>query len=144
MSAFFYLLTEDNYTAQLAAQEPPWGRPLVGVPTEGQFFMTPWQPLAHVVVHSLANHVSRTTNPLSATCCVVASPAERTAGTPCSGHTLEVYDRLVALGAARCPSLPIVVVDGPDGDGTKDALCNSLWTPRSCARGGSDIFSKAS
>ena len=36
---FFYLLTEDNYTARLAAREPPWGRPLVDVPAAGRFEM---------------------------------------------------------------------------------------------------------
>ena len=105
------------------------------MPAGGSFEMTPWQALAHVLVHSLARHGARTRDPSSATCCVIASPAERTLGSACSGQGGGVAARLIALGERVCPGKPIVVIDGPDADGTKDALCNSLWSPASCARG---------
>ena len=141
---FYYLMTEDNYTAHLAAADPPWGRPLVGVPAAGNFEMTMWQNLAHVLIHSLARHSARSLDARSATACVVASPAERAAGSDCSGHHDRVASHLIALGASVCPGRPIVVVDGPDADGSKDALCNSLWSPASCAAGSSDVLVRAS
>ena len=142
--SFFYLLTEDNYTARLAAKEPPWGRPLVDVPAAGRFEMTMWQHLAHVIVHSLARHRHRSLTPGDATCCVVASPEERLAGAECAGFHTRVAARLIALGERVCPGRPIVVVDGPDADGTRDALCSSLWSPRSCARGIDDVLVRLS
>ena len=30
------------------------------------------------------------------------------------------------------------MIDGPDADGSKTALCAGLWSPRSCAQGGTD------
>jgi hypothetical protein len=141
---FFRLLVEDNHTATLAARDPPWGRPLTEVPAAGQFEMTMWQHLAHVLVHSLARHPARTHDAAQATCCVVASPAERTAGTECSGSHARVASRLAALGARLCPDRPLVVVDGPDADGSKDALCNSLWSPPSCLNGRNDVLVRLS
>ena len=141
---FFYLLVEDNHTRALATTEPPWGRPLTGVAAAGRFEMTLWQHLKHVIVAKLGHHRMRTLSPAEATCCVVASPAERASGSECSGGGTAVYDRIVALGAAVCPGRPVVVVDGPDADGTKDALCNSLWSPRSCAQGGDDVLVRLS
>ena len=143
-SPFFYVLVEDNHTAMLSALEPAWGRPLTGVSPAGRFEMTLWQHLKHVVTYRLGKHAMRTRDANAATCCVVASPAERTAGSECSGTGLAVYERLVSLGAQICPNKPIVVVDGPDADGTKDALCNSLWTPASCAKGRDDVLVRLS
>ena len=44
---FFYLLVEDNRTSSLAGSEPPWGRPLSGLPADGDFHMTDWHDIAH-------------------------------------------------------------------------------------------------
>ena len=143
-SKFFYLLTEDNYTSYLASTEPAWGRDLVGVPLAGRFEMTPWQHLAHVLVHSMARHPARSSDAASSTCCVVASPAERNFHDPCGGDKLDVVAKLTALGERICPGRPIVVVDGPDSDGTKDALCNSIWSPAACAKGQNDVLVRQS
>ena len=101
---FFYLITEHNRTAELAATEPPWGRPLRGVPAAGRFQMSDWHDVAHAVVHRLAGHVARTTDASAATCCVVASPkaggrdyaraVDRSSGCGDDG----VKARLLALG----------------------------------------------
>ena len=141
---FFYLLTEDNLTATLAYNEPPWGRRLTGVPEAGVFEMTPWQGLQHVLVHGLARHHARVLSPLQASLCVVASPAERSAGSDCSGAHARVAGRLAALGQRICPDRPIAVIDGPDADGSKDALCNSLWSPASCRDGARDVLVRVS
>ena len=46
-AGFFYLLVEDNRTSSLAGSEPPWGRPLSGLPADGDFHMTDWHDIAH-------------------------------------------------------------------------------------------------
>ena len=46
-AGFFYLLVEDNRTSWLAGSEPPWGRPLRGLPADGDFHMTDWHDIAH-------------------------------------------------------------------------------------------------
>lgn len=137
---FFYLLTEDNRTNQLATTSPSWGRPLTGVPAEGSFQMTSWTTYQHVVVRRLASHPMRTLDAHSATCCVLASPVGSPAEpslecTPRRGGNIAIADRLAALGARLCPGRPTIVIDGPDSDGTKDAVCHQLWSARSCARG---------
>jgi len=58
-------------------------------------------------------------------------------GSGCS-HPSRVRARLLALGDAVCPGRPVAVIDGPDADGSKTALCAGLWSPRSCAEGGAD------
>jgi len=142
---FFYLLVEDNRTAVLAGSEPPWGRQLQGLPADGGFQMTDWHDIAHVLVRRLAGHPSRTLRPTKATVCVVASPLAgdrdhakaAMKGSGCS-HPSRVRERLLALGEDVCPGRPVAVIDGPDADGSKTALCAGLWSPRSCAQGGTD------
>ena len=142
---FFYLITEDNHTATLAATEPEWGRPLIGVPSAGRFEMTPWQILQHVLVFRLARHRFRTSNAMAATACVIASPIERgNGGSQCSSTNLALASRFTRLGEQLCPGKPIVVIDGPDADGTKDALCSTLWSPGACERGLADRLVRAS
>ena len=148
---FFYLLVEDNTTSTFATTPPPWGRPLEGLPDAGGFHMTDWHDLAHVLTWRLASHPSRTLDARSATCCVVKSPAaggyQQTAAAqrkeagqsgcnPRAGDA--VARRLEALGARVCPGRPLVVIDGPDADGSGTALCSSLWGKASCARGLND------
>ena len=58
-------------------------------------------------------------------------------GSGCS-HPSRVRARLLALGDDVCPGRPVAVIDGPDADGSKTALCAGLWSPRSCAEGGAD------
>jgi len=58
-------------------------------------------------------------------------------GSGCS-HQSRVRARLLALGDDVCPGRPVAVIDGPDADGSKTALCAGLWSPRSCAEGGAD------
>ena len=140
---FFYLLDDDNFTARLIGEEPPWGRDLAGVAPEGRFQMTPWQILQHVLVFRLARHRYRTSSAAQASACVVASPIERgNGGSLCADDA--IVRHLIELGARRCPGKPIVVVDGPDADGTKDALCNALWSPAACARAISDPLVRVS
>ena len=134
---FFYLIVEDNKTATLAST-PRWGRALTGVPAAGEFQMTSWQQLPHVLIFRLAQHAERTLDARSATCCVVASPAGSNEECGQLRKDSDVADRIVQLGQRTCPGRPIVVVDGPDADGTKDAVCHQLWSARSCARGGDD------
>ena len=50
-AGFFYLLVEDNRTSWLAGSEPPWGRPLRGLPADGDFHMTDWHDIAHGLLH---------------------------------------------------------------------------------------------
>ena len=93
----------------------------------------------------LAGHPSRTLRPAEATVCVVASPMAgdrdhakaAMRGSGCS-HPSRVRARLLALGDDVCPGRPVAVIDGPDADGSKTALCAGLWSPRSCAEGGAD------
>ena len=140
---FFYLLVEDNHTRALATTEPPWGRPLTGVAAAGRFEMTLWQHLKHVVIAKLGHHRMRTLSPAEATCCVVASPAERApaASAAAAGPPSTTASSLWARPCARA---------GPSSSstgrtqGTKDALCNSLWSPRSCAQGGDDVLVRLS
>tara|TARA_B100000795_G_scaffold25965_1_gene17250 strand:+ start:22 stop:291 length:270 start_codon:yes stop_codon:yes gene_type:complete len=47
-AGFFYLLVEDNRTSSLAGSTPPWGRPLRGLPADGDFHMTDWHATAHL------------------------------------------------------------------------------------------------
>ena len=47
-AGFFYLLVEDNRTSSLAGSTPPWGRPLRGLPADGDFHMTDWHAIAHL------------------------------------------------------------------------------------------------
>ena len=133
---FYYLLVEDPHTAELASSPPRWGRPLEQVSAAGGFQMTGWQQLAHVLVHRLATHPARLANASAASCCVVASPSG--SPTECAARGSRVAARLRALGRRICPGRPIVVIDGPDADGTKDAVCTALWSPprtSGCARG---------
>ena len=132
---FYYLLTEDNTTAQLSAAPAPWGRDLVGVPSSGGFQMTDWHALAHVILPRLAAHPARTMDASRASCCVVASPTYTTlrrAGEivqsrECRVNAAHTPGRLAALGAEKCAGKPIVVIDGADGDGANTALCTAVW-----------------
>ena len=98
-----------------------------------------------MLVRRLAGHPSRTLRPAEATVCVVASPMAGNRdhakaalrGSGCS-HPSRVRARLLALGEEICPGRPVAVIDGPDADGSKTALCAGLWSPRSCVEGGSD------
>ena len=141
MASFFFILP-DNYTAAKAAEEPPWGRALEGLPAVGGFQMSDWHDLAHVVLYRLARHPGRTLEAGRATACVVASPVakfQEAHRALCIGRAGAVLaDRFRALGQAWCPGKPIVVVDGADGDGANTALCSSMWSPRSCELGGAD------
>ena len=47
-AGLFYLLVEDNRTSSLAGSTPPWGRPLRGLPADGDFHMTDWHAIAHL------------------------------------------------------------------------------------------------
>ena len=130
--AFFFLI-EDNTTAGLARVAPPWGRILQGVPAEGHFQLTDWHDWKHVVVHRVASHPARTWDSRNASSCVVATPTER----GCRA-TQRVAAQLRSLGAQHCPGRPLIVIDGPDADGSKMAVCESLWSPRACLKGISD------
>lgn len=142
MAAFFYLIP-DNHTADLAARSPPWGELIADVPDVGQFQMTDWHDLGHVILHRLASHPARTRDASSASCCVVASPAagRGTGASPleCRRGSAEAQ-RLRGIGASACPGKPIVVIDGPDADGLNTALCESLWSGDACAAGLADTL----
>ena len=138
---FFYLLSEeDNRTGWLAREQPRWGRPLQGMPLEGSFHMSDWHDLAHVVLYRLAHHRARTADRESATCCIIASPMG-------SRHPSAEERRLCRAGAAarltevgsrHCPGKPLVVIGGPDSDGSGTALCAGLWQRGRCAKGLAD------
>ena len=106
--------------------------------------MTDWHDLQHVLMHRLAGHKSRVQSARDATLCVVASPIgkyQSETRARCAGKLgATVTERLRSLGAQHCPGLPLIVVDGPDADGSNTALCSSLWSPRSCADGGDDVL----
>lgn len=141
MVPFFFVLP-DNYTALKAAEDPPWGRRLEGLPAVGDFQMSDWHDLPHVVLYRLARHPGRTLEAGRATACVVASPVakfQEAHRALCVGRAGALLaDRFRALGQAWCPGKPIVVVDGADADGANTALCSSMWSPRSCELGGAD------
>ena len=142
---FFVLLTDfDNYTSRLVATPPPWGRTLQDVPRSGNFMMSDWHDLPHVIVHRLSRHAARTKDVERATACVVASPVGRwqkenrgqCGGGRASGAS--VAHRLRQLGERHCPGRPLIVIDGADADGANTALCSALWTPSSCVLGVAD------
>ena len=141
MAAAFFYLVGDNRTATLALTPPTWGRPLTGLPASGGFQMSDWHDLPHVVLYRLARHQARVREPSRATCCVVASPMG--SRHPTADERSEcrpgIAERLASLGEHHCPGRPLVIIGGPDADGSGTALCNGLWGPhRSCARGLAD------
>ena len=142
MASFFYLLeAEDNHTATLARSLPSWGRPLTGLPAKSHFHMSDWHDLPHVVLYRLARHRARLANAAAATCCVIASPMGSRNPTAEARNACRpgIAARLAELGERHCPGRPLVVIGGPDADGSGTALCSGLWgAQRSCEKGLAD------
>ena len=48
------------------------------------------------------------------------------------------------MGKRICPKRPIIVIDGPDADGSNNAVCSALWSTRTCQLGSKDALIRVS
>ena len=143
-------------TLRLADHPPDLGKPWTTTPASSRrlprrphsagsepalawslFSDSDWRPLQHVVVHGLAQHVSRTFQIKEATFCVVAAPAQ--SGLYPQGHQERTYHDGGGCGTVGgrwrelCPAnIPLLVIDTVDADYRSFHLCTSLWNRQSC------------
>ena len=144
-----FLLAPTNLTQQLALTEPPWGTPFTDslplggalrldppLPHLGKHQNTHWRALPHALIHTLAHHPSRVTEPSSACYCIASALGPPVLDVHSWRKVCDV-EHLAEWTHARswCPrSLPLVVVDNADVDYPSHPLCRELWpTKAMCA-----------